>query len=227
MTNMVFALVITTAIKFIKHGYEQRILVHTIKTKQLQTELSLLKYQINPHFLFNTLNNLYSMALEHKDQLIADSISRLSHLMRYMIYEANVDQIDIIKEIEQIRRFIELQKLKYSEEDDVKIKFQVDGKLTGIQVPPMLLMPLVENAFKYGISIKKPSNIDINLNIDEGKLFFSVENSIHTTKSQKSKESEVGLMNVRRRLELLYPNAHVLTVQNQGNKFYAGLEIEV
>ena len=130
-------IILTTGLKLAKAGFRQRLMFQKIKAKQLQTELSLLKSQINPHFLFNTLNNLFSMARKQKDQSTANGIAKLSHLMRYMIYESNVDKIDLQKEINQINSFIELQKLRFSEDDDIRIDFTIEGELTGRLIPPM------------------------------------------------------------------------------------------
>ena len=220
MTDVIFVLITTTAIKFVKHGFQQRLLLQEIKAKQLQTELSLLKSQINPHFLFNTLNNLFSMALEHKDKTVAEGISRLSHLMRYMIHESSEEKVDLTKEVEQLDRFIELQKLRFSKEDTVHINFTSEGDLNRIQIPPMMLIPFVENAFKHGISLKDPSSIDMKLGTDENRLMFSVENTVHNSRHGiRNGVSGIGLENVKRRLELLYPENHELTVQRDGKTF--------
>lgn len=220
MVDIIFVLITTTAIKFVKHGFQQRLQLHEIKAKQLQTELSLLKSQVNPHFLFNTLNNLFSMALEHGDKAVAEGISRLSHLMRYMIYESKAETIDLKKEVEQIERFIELQKLRFSREDNVRINFASEGDLNGIQIPPMILIPFVENAFKHGISLCDASSIDIRLGKNMRRLTFSVENTVHhAVGGMREGISGIGLENVKRRLELLYPKNHELTVQRVEDTF--------
>ena len=217
--SFVYIILITTSFKVLKRSINERLLLQEIKAKQVQTELSLLKAQINPHFLFNTLNNLFGMA-RRQDKAAADGIARLSHLMRYMIYESNVDRINLKKEIHQIKRLIELQKLRYSKDDKIDINFQTEGDTESVRIPPMLLIPFVENAFKHGISLKTPSFIHIRLKVEESGLQFSVRNSVHPTKSKREIDNAgLGLKNVKRRLELLYPDSHELTYQDSGKTF--------
>ncbi|MFC2165259.1 sensor histidine kinase [Acidobacteriota bacterium] len=222
-----FAIVISTAAKLFKKAIKQRMQIQEAESKQLQTELDLLKAQINPHFLFNTLNNLFGMA-RNQDSATAEGISRLSHLMRYMIHDSQVDQIDLNKEVEQVRRLIELQKLRFSAEDDIDIDFLVVGETSKIQVPPMLLIPFVENAFKHGISLDEASFVHIVLKAQDERLEFSVKNSSHAPR-QESKESYagLGLSNVSRRLELLFPGKHGLKIQGAEKVFEVSLSIEL
>jgi two-component system, LytTR family, sensor kinase len=145
--SLVFFMGFTTAIRYAKAGIRQRMQLQEITAKQLQTELALLKAQINPHFLFNTLNNLYAMALRQEDPSTAQGIAKLSHLMRYVIYDSDVDRIELGREVEQIRSFIELQKLRFAEEDRIRIDFDTGGELEKCVIAPMLLLPFVENAF--------------------------------------------------------------------------------
>ena len=129
-----FGLLISSAAKLIKKAIQQKFKLQEVESKQLQTELALLKAQVNPHFLFNTLNNLFGMA-RNQDPATAEGISRLSHLMRYMIHDSQVDRIELDKEVEQIRRLIELQKLRFSEEDDIDIGFRSKEKQTRPKFP--------------------------------------------------------------------------------------------
>jgi len=222
-----FAVVISTAARLFKKAIRQKLQIQEAESKQLQTELDLLKAQINPHFLFNTLNNLFGMA-RNQDAATAEGISRLSHLMRYMIHDSQVDRIDLDKEVEQVRRLIELQKLRFTGEDDIDIDFLTVGEINTIQIPPMILLPFVENAFKHGISLDKTSFVHIVLKSQRERLEFSVKNSTHAPR-QKRKESEagLGLSNVRRRLELLYPGRHELKIEERENTFEASLSIEL
>ncbi len=210
---------ITTGLKYTKNSFGQKLELQELKAKQLQTELSLLKAQINPHFLFNTLNNLFGL-VQKNDKKAADGIVQLSHLMRYMIYESAVDRIDLNKELEQLQRFIQLQKLRFSKDDDITIDLQIEGNTEEIQIAPMLLIPFVENAFKHGISLKKQSFLFITLKINKPKLEFSVRNSIHENNNQKEQsDTGLGLNNVKRRLQLLYPDAHELKIREDGKTF--------
>jgi len=227
MLNVSFLIIITTALKFVKHGIHQRLMMQEIKAKQLQTELDLLKTQIHPHFLFNTLNNLYGLA-RRKDTSAAEGISQLSHLMRYMIVDSRVDRIDLEKEVQQIQRLIDLQKLRFTEEDTVDIQFRIEGDVTHVQIPPMLLIPFVENAFKHGISLREPSFIHIHLRAGKNEVAFSVKNSNHDGhKTDESSHPGLGLRNVRRRLELLYPDAHHLTVRNTRRVYEINLTLRM
>jgi len=222
-----FSIVISTAAKLFKKAVQQRLRIQEVESKQLQTELDLLKAQINPHFLFNTLNNLFGMA-RNQDAATAEGISRLSHLMRYMIHDSQVDRIDLDKEIEQIRRLIELQKLRFSAEDDIDIDFLIVGDTSKTQIPPMLLIPFVENAFKHGISLDTASFVHIVLKAQDERLEFSVKNSTHIPRSEyKESDAGLGLNNVRRRLELLYPGKHELKIQDAEKVFDVSLTIEL
>lgn len=224
--SIIFFIAFTSAIRLAKMGISQRIEFEEIKAKQLQTELALLRAQINPHFLFNTLNNLYAMAQREADASTADAIARLSHLMRYVIYDSNVARIELSREVEQVRSYIELQRLRVSEEDDVDISFAVAGETDGLLIAPMLLMPFVENAFKHGISLRQPSHVLINLAVAEGTLHFTAENTVRKRAAEKSEEdSALGLKNVRRRLELLYPDRHDLTIDETEEHFKIALSL--
>jgi len=218
--SLTFFLGFTTAIRYARAGVRQRMQLQEITAKQLQTELALLKAQINPHFLFNTLNNLYAMALRQEDPATAQGIAKLSHLMRYVIYESNVDRIELGREVEQIRSFIELQKLRFSEEDNIRIDFETGGDLEECVIAPMLLLPFVENAFKHGIRLSSPSHVSLRLTANDGAIRFSVENSVHGTAEQSADaDSALGLRNVKRRLELLYPETHSLSIR-EGEGIY-------
>jgi len=145
-----------------------------------------------------------------------------------MIHDSNVNKIDLKKEVDQINSFIELQKLRFSEEDDIQISFKIEGDVTDQQISPMLLIPFVENAFKYSISIKNPSVIGIHLKIDDNQLQFSVKNTINRFRqSRDDKTSSVGLKNVKRRLELLYPDSHDLNINDDGVTFEILLLLQI
>jgi sensor histidine kinase YesM len=216
---------VTTAIKLAKAGYEQRATLQAIRAKHLHTELELLKSQINPHFLFNALNNLFGM-VKRVDERSAKGIATLSHLMRYMIHETNVDRIELQREIEQIERLIELQRLRFSDDDNISIEFNVSGTATDVKLPPMLLVPFVENAFKHGISLSSPSYIHIDVDRAGGSLVFAVKNSDHAKSgSSANSSSGIGLQNVKRRLELLFPGTHDLQISTDGGDFAVTLRI--
>jgi LytS/YehU family sensor histidine kinase len=226
MMHILFYLLISMAIRFGVRGIRRDMIVHELESKQAQTELALLKSQINPHFLFNTLNNLYAMANLQKDSRTADGISRLAHLMRYVIYEANAEKIELSREIEQIRSYIELQKLRFPAEDESRIEFSISGKTDIMFIAPMLLIPFVENAFKHSASVQQPILIEINLQTVDSQLHFTVKNSINRRQQFLNEGNNIGLTNVKRRLELLYPERHSLNVSDQGEMFFIELKIE-
>jgi two-component system, LytTR family, sensor kinase len=218
--SLAFFLGFTTALRYARAGVRQKLQLQEITAKQLQTELALLKAQINPHFFFNTLNNLYAMALRQEDPATAQGIAKLSHLMRYVIYESDVDRIELPREVEQIRSFIELQKLRFSEEDDIRIEFEILGDVGRCTIAPMILLPFVENAFKHGIRLSSPSHVSMQLTAKDGAIRFSVENSAHgTTERSAETNSALGLRNVQRRLALMYPDTHHLSI-HEGEGVY-------
>ena len=188
-------------------------------------ELNILKSQIKPHFLFNTLNNLFSMAIEHKADDLAESIAHLTEMMRYTIYENSGNWVALDKEISYIQNYIKLQELRFMQ-DEVPISFQLEGNMQEVYIAPMLLINFVENAFKHGISLKKPSFIDIEIFLKEDKLHFSVKNSIHRTPHSLDQESRgLGLCHTQKMLALQYPDQHMLDKQEKENSFEVLLEI--
>jgi sensor histidine kinase YesM len=216
---------VTTSLKLLRRDMHHRLELQELRAQQLQTELHLLKSQINPHFLFNTLNNLFSLARRNSPGT-ADGIAHLSHLMRYMIYDSSVERISGEKEVEQIQRIIELQKLRYSKEDPVRIEFHVEGDPASVLIPPMILVPFVENAFKYGLNPTAPSFIEIALSFQSNSFEFRIRNSIHERPEQKGNgESGLGLQNVRRQLEILYPQKHDLQINREADAFDVRLKV--
>ena len=225
--QIIWFIIITTSIRVFKNYYLQRLELQELKTENLQTELNLLKAQLNPHFLFNTMNNLYGLA-KRKDNRVEDGIAQLSHLLRYVIYDSDVEKINLEKEVNQIYRLIELHKLRFAKEDNVKIDFQTNGNINSVEIPPMLLIPFVENAFKHGISLNRKSYVNIDLNIIDSELNFRVENIIQKEQKQINEEkSGLGLSNVKRRLELIYPENHELIVDDRDQIYKVELRIKL
>jgi len=222
---LLFLLLLSAAVKILNDSARQKALFLEIRAKQVQTELDLLKAQIHPHFLFNTLNNLFGMA-RRGDAATADGIARLAHLMRYVIEDSGVDVISLDKEIEQIRRLIELEKLRIAPEDDVEIGFTVEGEAAAVRIPPMLLIPFVENSFKHGVSPSAKSFIRIHLSAWGDGLRFSIRNSVPPgATAGRDTGDGLGLRNIKRRLELLYPGAHRLSIREEGGEFRVELTL--
>ncbi|MBD0295583.1 MAG: histidine kinase, partial [Flavisolibacter sp.] len=173
-----------------------------LRIEKQEAELNYLRSQTNPHFLFNTLNNIYSLARDKSD-LAPESILRLSKILRFMLYETGGDYISIEQELKIISDYIELEKLSYDE--SVRINFTHDVENMKQALPPLLLMPLVENAFKHGVSeTRNRPFIDIHLSVNNRLLKFIVRNSTEESPEQKSIKENIGLSNLRRQLELLY-----------------------
>jgi LytS/YehU family sensor histidine kinase len=181
--------------------------------------------QLSPHFLFNTLNNICSLARK-KSEKTETALIKLSEFMRYMMDETKEDKVSLSKEIEYLQNYIELQRLRFTE--GIKIDFKVMGDSTPVMIEPMLLIPFVENAFKHGIGVQEESEIWIDLSITGDKLIFTVQNQIHPYLGENlPDEHGIGLRNVKRRLELLYPGSHDLTITDDNNIYKVILEIRL
>lgn len=195
-----------------------------LRIEKQQAELNYLKSQTNPHFLFNTLNNIYSLARDKSD-LAPESILRLSKILRFMLYETTGKYIAIEQEIQIIGDYIALEKLRYDE--TLRLNFNHDVEDMKQAVPPLLLMPLVENAFKHGVSeTRGRAFIDIHLSIRQRQLHFVVKNSSEKTTVEKDVKENIGLSNLRRQLELLY-TGYELTVQQEEFVFTSTLKINL
>lgn len=214
--------------QLIKDRVANQQLRQQLEREKLATELAFLKAQINPHFLFNTLNNLYGLTRKHPDPTAANSIAQLSKLMRYMLYETNVDEVVLDKEVTYIQNFIKLQQLRISADDDTTINFATQGNLHTFRLAPMLLIPFVENAFKHGISLEQKSVINIDLEVDETqqKFYFNIKNTVNALRATQDNEtSGVGIANVQKRLKLLYPNKHKLSTNEKEQWYEVRLEL--
>lgn len=191
--------------------------------EKLETELKFLRNQTNPHFLFNTLNNIYVLARKKADET-ADVVMKLSKLLRFMLYESKNDQIKISDEIKMLDEYIELEKIRYNERLTISFLREIDNE--NEQIAPLLLIPFVENAFKHGASESRfESSIHLYMKLQNGKLDFYIEN----TKEQNEKKNgdeNIGLTNVKRQLELLYKN-HEVTVENEASLFKVSLKINL
>ena len=194
---------------------------------QKVAELSSLRSQINPHFLFNALNTLYAVSLKENADKTADGIQKLGDMMRFMLNENNQDRIPLKKEIEYLQNYIEIQQMRIAESPNIDIKVNIQNSERDVFIAPMLLNPFIENAFKHGISFRNPSWIFITLTFDETKLYFKVHNSLHT-KTENELEHDnngIGLDNVKKRLELIYKNRYALDIQQSEQDFFVSLTI--
>lgn len=193
-----------------------------LKNEKLQTELAYLKAQINPHFLFNTLNSIYSLALEKSDYT-ATAVVKLSGMMRYIISESNKNFVSLTHELNYISDYIELQKFRLGA--TVSIDYNLEGPASGREIAPLILITFVENAFKYGVNPEEKSAIRIHIRIQEESLTLRVANNKVTTRSSIPETSGLGIQNTRNRLNMLYPGKHNLTIEEDPKQFTINLEL--
>jgi two-component system, LytTR family, sensor kinase len=211
----------------IKHIYDYRQLTKATQELRIQkqeAELNYLKSQTNPHFLFNTLNNIYSLARDKSD-LAPESILRLSKILRFMLYETSGNYIAIEQELQIISDYIALERLRYDESLHVNFNHDIEDMKQAL--PPLLLMPLVENAFKHGVSeTRNQPFIDIHLSLKNRQLTFFVKNSTEAFAPKGELKENIGLSNLRRQLELLYTD-YDLSVKQADSVFTAALTINL
>ncbi|WP_295118373.1 sensor histidine kinase [uncultured Chitinophaga sp.] len=221
--TVMFTLLMLFMSGFIKIGIEwfksekQR---EALKVANLNAELKFLKNQINPHFLFNCLNTIYSLA-HKKSPETEHALVKLSTILRYMIYQANEDKVLLANELRYLHDYIDIQKLRLPK--SITVDYTVAGDAGTLQIAPMLLIPFVENAFKHGISYSEEAYIIIQLVINNGSLNMLVRNKIIRQKPDEA--GGVGLTNALKRLDMMYAGAHEITVKENGNEFIADLKI--
>ncbi len=218
---------ISFAYRFIKDWFVNEQVRKQLIAEKLTMELALLKAQVNPHFLFNTLNNVYSLALSEKAENTANSVEKLGALMRYSLHDAQADCILLSKELDYLERYVDLQKLRTTP-DRLTVKVRMDvGEISSQKIAPMILIPFVENAFKYGVSTAKVSQITIDITYAAGALSLSVQNNIHSQQVSNSDEvpSGLGLANLQERLRLIYPGRHRLVHGAAGNTYRVELDV--
>ena len=216
-------LVISGGIKIINEWFRTERRNQEIEREKASTELALLKLQVNPHFLFNTLNNIYSLAVTNNSET-AGAVMKLSSIMRYVLDDAKSNYVPLDKEILFLENYIALQSVRLT--DKATVKFLKETESNDKQIAPLLLIAFVENAFKYGVSTHLHSEIEIELGEKEGKLHFKVKNNIMNRQGNMT-NTGIGLNNTKRRLELLYPGKHSLQIKNDGSIFEVILMIEL
>lgn len=224
--TLVFVLMVTatgTVYGFISDLANQEKARQEEQRERLQSELAFLRSQISPHFIFNILNSI--VYLIRTQSPFAEPVTiKLSELMRYILYESADRQVPLDKEVDYLKNYVELQQLRF--EEDVDIRLRIEGQPSSQLIEPMLMIPFVENAFKHGVGLTENPVIDIALSFDEQGLHFSVKNKIAPEMPEdKDDSSGIGLKNVKRRLELLYPDRHRLEVAEQGEWFIVSLTL--
>lgn len=192
------------------------------EAEKTHAELSFLKAQINPHFLFNTLNNIYALSVTDSEHT-SESIMKLSNIMRYVTDEVTEDFVLLQSEIDCINDYIDLQKLRLGKK--TKLDFNFYGDMAQKKVPPLVLMTFIENVFKYGVSKHEPSVISINLKVTDDKILFTCENTIFDNRPASSRKG-IGITNTRQRLQHIYPGRHRLNISQEAAMFRVELEID-
>lgn len=216
-------MIMTIPLAIMVEWFTQENKIERLQGEKSETELNLLKQQINPHFFFNTLNNVYAMSLT-KDEHTSEGILQLSDLMRYVIYKGQEESVAIADEVKYIEDFLELQKLRLHKNLD--LRFEKNLKNEGASITPLLFIILVENAFKHGIEdSEKESYLHLYLEQDKNRLMFSCENSVDGSKVKR--KPGLGLNNLRRRLELLYPGQHSLKIEEFPDRYRAVMTIDL
>ena len=223
----IYVIAFVTAIKLAIDWTKQRQYLAATSEMLLENELKYLRSQIQPHFFFNTLNNLYSLTIDKSDKA-PDLILKLSDLMKYFLYETGKEFQTLKNEISHIKDYIDIEKLRYDEA--LKVNFKIDGKSKKVLIKPLILIPLVENAFKHGArNSTKNGYIDITLKTTKTLLDFRVENSFEKqTKKIKAQIGGIGLTNLKKRLELNYgPDFYSLDIIKEKNKYIAHLKVKL
>ncbi|HEY0899723.1 MAG TPA: sensor histidine kinase, partial [Sphingobacteriaceae bacterium] len=215
-----FFVFLSTTVKFMGDWFVNEKERRTLANEKLTAELAFLRSQINPHFLFNCLNNIYSLAYQKSDRT-AEAVMKLSEIMRYMLYESNDSRVELSKEIRYLENFIELQKLRFKGNSYVELG--VSGVEPHQQIVPLILIPFVENAFKHGVSTDAEDPIRIHIAVHENELKFTISNRMCI--QNKDETGGIGLMNVQRRLDLLYPGKHQLNISNGDGIYSAELSL--
>jgi two-component system, LytTR family, sensor kinase len=219
---ILFVLTASTAFRMVSDRIKEDRIKTERETENLKTELSLLRSQVSPHFMFNIMNNMVALARKKSD-LLEPSLIKLSSLLRYMLYETD-EKVPLQKEIEYLQSYIDLQRQRFG--NNVEIKTCMQQADLKYEIEPMLLIPFVENAFKHGTGMIENAEIDIDLRIERDILGFSVHNKYNSESSEiRDKNSGIGLANVQRRLDLLYGNKHSLLVTKREHWFIVSLQI--
>jgi hypothetical protein len=213
-----------SVIQYVSESHKR---LRELAIQKTRVELTALKAQINPHFLFNVLNNLYGTAIVEESPKTAEGIQQLSNIMRHVVEGSKNERISAEKEVQFLYDFVELSKMRIPKRDNIKININIDWDEQPTQIAPLLVIPYIENAFKYGISITQESFIDLKFQIHNQKLSFSCRNSIIKQFDKLEVGTSTGLENTKRRLELNYPNKHTLNISNENNIFEVLLEVNL
>jgi two-component system, LytTR family, sensor kinase len=219
----VFYMAFSVALELSREWYSQRELIRKIEIEKLNTELDYLKAQINPHFLFNSINTIY-FQIDKQNATARDTLSAFSDMLRYQLYECNGKEVAVEKEVNYVRNYVDLQ--RHRKDDNYKITFTV-GNTHGLSIAPLLLIPFVENAFKYVSHFPTGNEVRISIDCTDSVFSLNVVNTCDKTVVQSSGAHGIGLKNVKRRLELLYKDRHELHMTEGPGIFEVNLKIKL
>lgn len=222
----VFITFFAFAIGFLMQQYFSEKKQHEIiRKKQMESELSLLKSQINPHFLFNVLNSIYSLSLKKSDRT-PEVVLKLSDILRYMLYETKQEKVALEKELMMIENYITIEKIRVGQHQEITLG--ITGSSTTALIAPVLLIPFVENAVKHGIdSLSENAFVHISITTEKGTLQFNCRNNYKDKAAKAKPVGGIGLLNVQKRLDLIYPDKHQLEISNENNIFTVSLTIDL
>jgi len=220
--NLTSILLLTSGFQYFKSGIVNQYYNQELKVKNIESELKLLKAQMNPHFMFNTLNNVYAVNQQNATKG-SEMILELSDVMRYHLEGSKREFISLEEELNLINSYISLEKLRLTDTTEVDLK--VDVKNRSLKIAPLLLLPFIENAFKYGTHPTKPSKISIKLGAQKEQVLFSISNQI--IRDKKVVKTNIGLENVSKRVGLLYPSKHALNIKEEADQFHVKLTLHV
>ncbi len=219
----VFYMAFSVALQLSREWYAQREHIRKIEVEKLNTELDYLKAQINPHFLFNSINTIY-FQIDRHNSTARETLSAFSEMLRYQLYECNGHEVPVEKEVMYLKNYVDLQ--RHRKDDNYSITFEEEN-ITGFLIAPLLLIPFIENAFKHVSHVPNGNTIRIMLKKTEGLFVMDVFNTKDSAFSSSKEGHGIGLRNVRRRLELLYPGRHSLDLENKPESFEVILKLSI
>jgi two-component system, LytTR family, sensor kinase len=220
-----YTLAITMSLKMVKQWYERERTTQNLEKINTETELKYLKSQINPHFLFNSLNSLYALTLVKSDKA-PELVLKLSEILRYVLYEAKEKYVSLDKEINYLKSYLELEKIRHG--DRLKVDFNIVGETEHKQIAPMLFLTFLENSFKHGISNSTGDGyVDIGMKIDDNQLDFFISNSKPASKNDTPFNGGIGLENTKKRLDILYPDKFKLVTHDSDSTYRVNLNLEL
>ena len=220
-------LAIASGIQFFKLYIEKEKRERELEQENLTTKLAFLKSQVNPHFLFNALNNIYSMAVQKNQPEIAEGLENLSGIMHYLTYESNSKFVALGNEITLLQNYVDIHHLRIGEADDTTISFHVNGDLEKKMIAPVILLPIIENAFKHGIKPDQKCLVNINISIEDYQLLVKTTNTFFEKSEYEVNEKGIGMENVTKRLQLMYADKYDFKSYEEDGYYYTQLELNL